>query len=342
MKNVFLILLALLIITLFVSCNIETNSITNVETNSITNVEKQDVSWNFEALVSNKGNVYLYDTAAKKLEPIINIDKIAANVSISPDKKSIAYTKENTIDEDKNAFYINISIIDVETKSEKNFSFDSGGDYVFSTFWLDEKHVVVEAHLNPSVNVYSIINIDNGDTIHYQGTDAVALENGDMLYIGGMNHFYPHFLTGHIRINGEMIYDSNIKGAFIEKMTVSGDKMCFIVPDEENSTNIVVYGNLNTTGKTFAASVEVPLNKKLKNSTPIINDNGELRILDSNSEKVYLFNDSTKDFEISTTESYLDFRREENIITDEVKELIAQTFKESDDEYDIYVFKTCV
>ena len=175
-------------------------------------VSQKDGSTHLEALVAKNGGVYLYEASSQALEQVASIDAEGTKASMSPDKKHIAYALPATAVEGETYLRLNIAVVNTETKAKKEISISSGGDLVYSTFWLDNSHVVVEAHLNPSVNVYSIVDIESGEKTDFQGTEGVSLGNGDILYIGGMNHFYPERLTGHICLNDKMTCEKDGDG----------------------------------------------------------------------------------------------------------------------------------
>ncbi|MEA4832489.1 MAG: hypothetical protein VB118_07715, partial [Oscillospiraceae bacterium] len=278
----------------------ETNNIVETE-NETEQRETTGISLPaFSAVLTKENKIYYYESTSKELIAAVTENDKVYNGVLSPDKTHIAYFHDKTFGED-GQFVYHIRVADIDGKPAGTFDFTDSGNCIYTSWWADSRRYVIDAHLNPSVCIFTVIDIETQEIIRYRGINLSMLENGDLLYVGEINHWVRGVQTGRLMINEKIVYDTGIYDAILSMPVKYGNKLGFIITNRDDDPLYTVLGDLSEShdAVTEEYRVDIPLEILGKHLEPYFDSNGGFYIIArfNNKATAYSYNPDTKKLE---------------------------------------------
>ncbi|MBU3112948.1 hypothetical protein [Clostridium lacusfryxellense] len=223
-------------------------------------------------------SIYLYDETNGQIKSPGDNTKSKDLLALSPDKTKIVF---RSFDEVKAVYPPHIIVYDIKTQALTDIIVnDNNVQQIIELKWIDNEHILVTGHIDPSASGYGVYNIKSKlEIMSCVGTIIDASINNKNILYSNTPHIFPQ-PKANFYLNGNKIFEvSDIKEQILDGVISKDGKMIAFrsgVEDKEIKDKTNTYLNIakiNSDGKTIS---------EIKKITITNDTTGNLRFDDEN------------------------------------------------------------
>lgn len=174
-----------------------------------------------KAVFERNNDIYIYDEKKEEIKVVGDQGKRKELLVLSPNHKNIVYRlqqDQNTINNSQiviqNIKKEKTDVIDIEDEDLKNIT---------EIKWLDDEHILVTAHMNPSVSSYGIYDINSKKQVNsIKGILMGTYDDGQELLHSKTKRNDPSHKS-NLYINDKLIYEMENSEEQIQDAVISKD-----------------------------------------------------------------------------------------------------------------------